>query len=249
MKLLKYILLLFFFECACNHFQENKRAVFVKDSVEHAIASAKTQDSIQNAADFARRHDSIYQGNLEMLTKGDGKLHYPGDSNITDSIAYCRARISEDENGLGFYYWKDGEWKSFLLDDEVISSYNEKTLMTTMQMDGKGHKEIIIHENRWIIHSYGDTLGGWEYSYSSFFIFNVDTDTLLFSATDKYGAGEFSNQSESYSGWEYGLHLAQNEISIDSLTFTQDTITPTEIKPDHKPGRYIIRNGKYVLAK
>lgn len=148
--------------------------------------------------------------------------------------------IVDDYNTLVLRVRMDKAWCNYALDGDATQL--QKATFDTLQLDGKGAPEVIVHESRYSMHSYGPVMGGWVTYYDEWFVFNLDTHEILFSAKNRFGRTDLNNDKELAELCEYDVSITREGIRIGTATVKAH-------KPDHEAGLYVLKEGKYMLQR
>jgi|GEM_PF-2690542 len=159
---------------------------------------------------------------------------------VLDSMAKPEIKLIDEYNTLALQVRLDKSWSIFPLDDDA--TLLQKASFDTMQLNGKGAPEVIVREERYTMHSYGPVMGGWVTYYDAWFVWDIDAKRQLFRAVDRFGRTDLNNQNELAEFCEYEIGITRAGIQIGEAKFKAH-------KPDHGPGLYVLRDGKYVLQK
>ncbi len=162
--------------------------------------------------------------------------------------------------------------------------YPQGATLSAQQLNARGLPEIIIEWHFSAEHNYGGdpleggTAGGWGYGFIQKDIWDLDADSMLFSATVDFMqvSSEINGEPKSASidegdsiavveqlrscEWSYNMVVnADGSITINNLTskgfevVTKDDIEESrgesECVPDKEEGSYVLRKRKYVFVK
>jgi hypothetical protein len=186
-----------------------------------------------------------------------------------------KAFLQVDSTGNGTYmlqYKKDRQCDTLTFADGSagITSCTVKTI----QIDGKGLKEVVISWTIQMSHSYGGPGGGFLNTYTLNEIWDLDRRKKIFSAQSAYYNEETTvspgndstagNERTVICSYSYQFTVTANgQVVIgpvkqnSSVTYNEDTTNRIKKekeacawpKPDHKAGTYILKNGVFVWTK
>ncbi|HTL82446.1 MAG TPA: hypothetical protein VL651_12120 [Bacteroidia bacterium] len=158
-----------------------------------------------------------------------------------DSLDLYHVRLIEDDGGIALAYRKNDSWHRVYLNNDPLMHHT--ATMDTLQLTGDGHPEILIDLSGYTLHSYYPSPGGWAYSFSNWYVYDIDRDTIIFNARDMDAGGGYEDTSDSAStvgsSYAYRIKFKPGNICIDSLVSDGK-------KTDQQPGKYIFRKGRFV---
>lgn len=178
-------------------------------------------------------------------------------------------------NGNGTYilfYKKGVNWDTLTIADGSASI--SACTIRAIQIDGKGLDEVVISWTNEMSHSYGGYPGGGFFNkYTIHEIWNPDTRKKIFSSQSDYYNQEINgvpvndsvaitqtvtcSYSYKFAVTAKGQVLISNVKKNNSVRYDDDTTNKikkernacSSIKPDHKEGVYILKDGAFVWTK
>ncbi|TND02601.1 MAG: hypothetical protein FD123_4063 [Bacteroidetes bacterium] len=157
---------------------------------------------------------------------------------IFGNITNPAVQLADDYNSLNLKIRLDKTWLSYTLDADP--TLLQKATIDTMQLDGKGLPEVIVREERYTMQSYGPVMGGWVTYYHQSFVWSIDERRELFKAINHYGRTDLNGDPEAGEFCEYDLSITKEGITIGEPKIKNR-------KSDHPPGKYVLKNGTYVV--
>lgn len=194
----------------------------------------------------------------------------------TDGL--IKACLQVDENGYEkeLLIYKNGKnWDTLSIARERESDMGDTCFIQTTQIDQKGLKEVVLSWSGQLSHSYGGPLGGgFDHKCTKHEIWNLNTGKKLFAAQSAYyheeSTGYYSKTDSSVLGtrtatcsYQYAFSVTkEGKIVIsdlkekNSVRYEDETIDGikeekndcSSSRPDHRPGVYLFRSGKFVRA-
>lgn len=184
-----------------------------------------------------------------------------------------------DQNGYGkelLIYKKGKNWDTLSIARDGDSDMGDTCFLQTVQIDQKGLQEVVLSWTGGGSHSYGGpTGGGFVNKFTKHEIWNLDTGKKLFEAQSMYCNEEsvginsetdpsiLRTRTETCSYWYTFSVTPTGKIMIrdykekNSVTYDDETVNRIKEEknacsfpmPDHKPGVYVFRGGKFVREK
>lgn len=193
----------------------------------------------------------------------------------------------DDSLGNDVFYWELKKGKKI----KRMPAYNfdgiekaQTANLQALQLNGKGLPEIVV---RWTFeahHNYGGQpelgeggiAGGWYYNFEMVDVWDLDADSILFTAITHYAQENSETEGvrkdslsddaedsidlvthETKCGWEYAItfnsdhSIAISDPEMDSyekisVNDVETSTTPMECAPDHYAGTFVLRHGIYV---